>query len=371
MATTVLRGIAGSGSAATRGRAAPGAAFHRFVEPLPRQMSPGGVCDACERDVPVHQGPVGARRYRFSTREVAAALIRVGAGDSYRWASYLARRDAGRFPVGRNGRMRPTDHGQLVGDWVEAFAPVVFERFRRYEWPTSGSVVLDHRTFRVKALNDDGRPKPGGEVAFDVFAAMGYEDERPVFVRIEAFPDASTENWVQFLRGGALTGQPQRVVTDGHDGTINAARYVWPEARMYRSEWHLMRSVEKKLIAAKVNGDAKLVSAFRQAFVNRNWWEHFRVKVHRLRLPEVERQLDIVEPLIEECWRTRPEEADRRTNPITTGGLERRMQPIGRWLAPRAHLLTNKTRVDRLLMLMQLQLDGLASEAGYARAIRD
>lgn len=143
------------------GRRVPGAEFHRFVEPLPRQMSPRGVCDVCERDVPVHQGPVGARRYRFSTREVAAGLVRVGAGESYRWASYLARRDAGRFPVGRNGRMRPTDHGQLVGDWVEAFAPVVFERFRRFEWPTSGSVVLDHLPFRVKALARRARG-PGG-----------------------------------------------------------------------------------------------------------------------------------------------------------------------------------------------------------------
>jgi hypothetical protein len=40
------------------------------------------------------------------------------------------------------------------------------------------------------------------------------------------------------------------------------------------------------------------------------------------------------------------------------------MQPIGRWLAPRAHLLTNKARLDRLLMHLQLQLDGLASEPG-------
>jgi len=53
-------------------------------------------------------------------------------------------------------------------------------------------------------------------------------------------------------------------VTDGHDGTINAARYVWPEAQMYRSEWHLMRSVDKKLIAAKVHGDARLMAAFRR-----------------------------------------------------------------------------------------------------------
>ena len=30
------------------------------------------------------------------------------------------------------------------------------------------------------------------------------------------------------------------------------------------------------------------------------------------------------------------------------------------WLAPRAHLLTNKARLDRVLTLMQLKLDGLA-----------
>ncbi|MCW3006482.1 MAG: hypothetical protein JWP17_1108 [Solirubrobacterales bacterium] len=47
------------------------------------------------------------------------------------------------------------------------------------------------------------------------------------------------------------------------------------------------------------------------------------------------------------------------------------MEPIGRWLQPRAHLLTNKARLDRTLMFMQLQLDGLADEAAYARTIRD
>lgn len=132
-----------------------------------------------------------------------------------------------------------------------------------------------------------------------------------------------------------------------------------------------MRSVEKKLIAAKLHGDAKLMASFRQAFVNRYWWDHFRVKVHRLKLPAVERQLDVIEPLIAEWWRTRPDEDQRRIHLITSGGLERRMEPIGRWLEPRAHLLTNKARLDRLLMLMQLQLDGLADETAYAHAIRE
>ena len=78
-----------------------------------------------------------------------------------------------------------------------------------------------------------------------------------------------------------------------------------------------------------------------------------------------------LEPLVIGCWRTRPEESERRIHPITSGGLERRMEPIGRWLEPRAHLLTNKARLDRMLMLMRRQLDGLADEAAYARAVCD
>jgi len=43
---------------------------------------------------------------------------------------------------------------------------------------------------------------------------MGYADDRPVSLRLEAFPDASTANSVQFLCGGAITGTPLRVLTD-------------------------------------------------------------------------------------------------------------------------------------------------------------
>lgn len=247
----------------------------------------------------------------------------------------------------------------------------MFERFRPFAWPETGSILLDHIPFRVTALGDDGKPKPGGKIAFDVFAAMGYEHDRPMFIRFEAFSGASAENWVRFLTGGALTGQPTRIVTDGHPGTIDGAHTVWPDARLYRSEWHLMHSVEKKLIAAKAHGNAKLMGQFRQASINRNFWEQFRIRVHRLKLAEVEHQLDVVEPFIEECWRTRPDEKDRRINPVTTGGLERRMDPVSKWLDERAHLMTNKRRLDRLLMLMQLHLDSKASQTAYTTAIRD
>jgi hypothetical protein len=93
------------------------------------------------------------------------------------------------------------------------FAPVVFEPHRRYEWPCTGTVVLDHLPVRVRALNEHGRPPPGGEVAFDVFAAMGYANDRPVFPRVEAFPGASTANWVELLRGGASSSRRRSTAT--------------------------------------------------------------------------------------------------------------------------------------------------------------
>ena len=78
-------------------------------------------------------------------------------------AAQDARRcDAQRLPVRADGRIRLTDHGRLVADWVEVFAPVVFEPQRRFGWPTAGSIVLDHPPLRVRALNAQGRPKPGG-----------------------------------------------------------------------------------------------------------------------------------------------------------------------------------------------------------------
>ena len=98
------------------------------------------------------------------------------------------------FRFERAGRERRSEHGQLAADWVEVFAPIAFERFRPFAWPGNGSVLLDRMTSRVMALKDDGLPKPGGEVAFYVFAAMGYENEKLVFIRLEAFPDVSADN---------------------------------------------------------------------------------------------------------------------------------------------------------------------------------
>lgn len=68
---------------------------------------------------------------------MARALVAVGAGESYRAASY-----------------------------------------RRWAWPTNGSIILDHLGFRIRELRPDGTPKTG-PVAFNVLAAQGYENGSP------------------------------------------------------------------------------------------------------------------------------------------------------------------------------------------------
>ena len=159
---------------------------HRFTEPLPREESWSGACEQCERDVHFDEGPHAARSYQFVARGIAEALVVVGAGSTYRDAALVARERAKRLRAGSDGEPRFSRHGSLVMDWVEVFAPVVFEPYRPHAWPAEGSLLLDDLPFRVRDP-DTGRTR----VAFRIFAAMGYERGRPKLWRLEAFTTKS------------------------------------------------------------------------------------------------------------------------------------------------------------------------------------
>jgi hypothetical protein len=47
------------------------------------------------------------------------------------------------------GEVRESARGQLVADWVELFAPVVFDLHRPTAWPAEGSVLLNHLPFQI------------------------------------------------------------------------------------------------------------------------------------------------------------------------------------------------------------------------------
>ena len=123
--------------------------------PLHRAAAARGVLDRCLRVVRARgRLPRGAaRRAQLSVRR---ARDRRGAGDgrcrsTYREAALVSRERAKRLrvdPVG--GEPRFSRHGSLVMDWVEVFAPVVFEPYRPRAWPASGSLLLDELPFRVR-----------------------------------------------------------------------------------------------------------------------------------------------------------------------------------------------------------------------------
>ena len=58
---------------------ANGDGSHRSTEILPREESWNDVCEVCECDVELHEGPHAARKYQFVARGVAEALVAGGA----------------------------------------------------------------------------------------------------------------------------------------------------------------------------------------------------------------------------------------------------------------------------------------------------
>jgi hypothetical protein len=66
----------------------------------------------------------------------------------------------------------------------------------------------------------------------------------------------------------------------------------------------------------------------------------------------------------------RPLGRRKEGNPRTLGGLETKLDRLKRWIDPRIHGFRNRERLERLLMLMQLELNGQANVDDYTRSIR-
>ena len=56
--------------------------------------------------------------------------------------------------------------------------------------------------------------------------------------------------------------------------------------------------------------------------------------------------------------------------PLTTAALEQITRPMAAALYPRRHALKNRERLNRLLMLSQLHVNGDADARAYAKAMR-
>jgi hypothetical protein len=343
---------------------------HRFTELLPREEAWHDDCETCERPVHLHEGPHAARHYQFVARGIAEALVAVGGGASYRQAALVARERARRLrPDPETGEPRMTRHGQLVADWVEVFAPVVFEPHRPGAWPTAGSLLLDDLPFSVRD------PASGRfRIAFRVFCAAGFEAGRPKLWRVAAFPDASQANWEAFLR--SLEGAPPRVVCDNHHGLNGAVRAAFPEAELYLCEWHLRHALERLMAKIRTSEEHRpaievLLPRVEAAFTGPAFWEPFVRDAHAADLPRLSDWLEGAGRIVEDQFRRRGPRGLRPADmPLSTSPMDGLIEPIRATLHPRRYGLKNRERTNRLLLLMQLHANRQDDVLAYAKSIR-
>jgi hypothetical protein len=334
-----------------------GSSSHTFTEPLPRLLAAHGDCVECERSVAVHEGLQAPRGYWFPAREIARTLIALGQGQTYRQAAERAR---ARLTGGLSSR-----HGQLAADWVEVFAPVVFAPHARSRWPADGTLVLDHFYFRLRRSDDAARHYFG----WHVLCALAYQVGRRELVRLEAFTNATPASWRAFL--GALPGGPRRIVCDAHTGMLKVIEERWPQSEVYLSEWHLRHALERLL--DKIGGEtaAALRPRTEAAFAGQHFWAIFEADARACGNDRLGTWFDHWSPII--AWQfARRGRADqsRPDDPLTTGGLESFVKPIEAALYRRRYGLKNQERLNRLLLLFQLEANGRSDERAYAKQIR-
>lgn len=171
-----------------------------------------------------------AKGHSYTIRDMAAGLVRLAEGQSYRQAAAYVRRRAGK-PASRDGR--------LVRDWVAQYAPVLREQHLPDEWPEL--IVVDHTTFRRRARDEDGNLIPGGEPAFHVMGALSYgggtldEAQRPRkrgrLWLLRADTESNEAAWHRFF--DQLDGQPKQVVCDRDNATWAALRNRWSDTEIF------------------------------------------------------------------------------------------------------------------------------------------
>src|SRR5680860_64906 len=345
---------------------------HRFTEVLPREEAWLDSCEVCERAVHLHEGPHAARHYQFVARGIAEALQAVGAGATYRQAALVARERARRLRVDPDtGELRLTRHGQLVMDWVEVFAPVIFEAHRPSAWPAAGSLLLDDLPFSVRD------PATGlFRIAFKVFCAVGFEHDRPKLWRVEAFPEATQANWELFLRG--LENAPPRVVCDNHSGLNAAVRATFPQTELYLCEWHLRHALERLMDKVHRNEPqhraaiAALLPRVKAAFTGPSFWKRFARDARAAEIARLSSWLDSTGRIVEDQFARRGLRGARGPiTPLSTSPMDGLIHPIRDALHPRRYGLKNRERTNRLLLLMQLHANRQDDARAYATDIRD
>jgi hypothetical protein len=327
------------------------AASHRFAAPLP--STPTAVVSDDDEELRA------ARNYQFAAQDIATGLVAVSRGVSYAEAGRQVReRAAQRW--GTEGSSRR--HGTLVSDWVEVYAEALWQvqAPHRADWP-------DTLLVGVLPLVAAGR----STLVFSVFTAMAYRPDGSLrLIDIRTGTGTGASHWTTFLTAlrAHRPGGPQRIIGDGSPGLAKAVAEVWrdTEGPALWTDEHVMREQAQRIVRARAldRPDCLLWQLLLRAWRGPEDWAEFTAEAHRYRIPGMDR------------WLARHEHAmarqfAERTRGVRTSrqGMRLMLRELEERLGARRTTFGNRARTDRLLLIMGLDLSGLARVNTWARLI--
>lgn len=353
---------------------------------LSQEMTPklvGGLeghCLECGRQWRPTDGMDIAERDRFTLREKAFALTKLGDGLSYRKTSDAVRKRAGHLGGS------PTRDGRLCRDWVSQYAPILADHYLPTEWPDI--LLLDELPFHISASSG----VQSGTHAFSVFGAMGYGEgtfeealaakgkPRPVLWGLHASERRRAADWKEFFE--RLDGEPVHVVCDQAPALVNAVEDVWPNARVYASTTHLtlrlqeimrnhkLRDTEPHRVLGQETFSGSGTDAYGDFIRFRKALEKFLAADHsdcddrqitgvkKLKKWLANNHSTVVRSLVEWHW------------PVSVGALERALKEVKAALYYRRYNLRNMDRLQDLLTLLQLTINDLDDERRWEEELR-
>jgi hypothetical protein len=349
---------------------------HRFAELLPRRETPSCTCRECSTVLEQWEGQPSARQHSFSAREIAAALVLVARGESYRRAAENVRKTSGRWLDGsfqrsfthRQDRRDENADGQIVANWIDTLAPALLEEKLPTSWPHE--LVVDSVEFRIKNGWKAG-------ASYHVFVAVGYEGgyiPRPVVWKMQAFGSKSQRAWREFF--SSLNGRPEILVSDMDSAIRGAARAVFQKSggrptELRLCEFHLRRSLETTLSRLQgIDPPPEPLAKLELAFTSETRWEEFVAAVSqedtfRTPLPNALRWIKRYGREVASQAATR-----RNASVHSTAAAENTIRQVRSSFDGRSANFGNRRRVNLLLGLMTLDQRGQAHELEWAERIR-
>src|SRR5665213_1413174 len=351
---------------------------HRFTPVLPRLCVHGGErCLECEHVMSKDEGPQVPRTYWYSARDITEALRAVGTGMSYIEAANNVRDRANR--VWRVRRY----HGQLMADWTEVYAPVLWADLKPTRVPER--LICDSTPFKVtptavrRARRRSTADRRGSSVkAFEVCCVVGADPPfyQPELLALVAVPRVTQAAW-EYVLGQLPPGRPLTVLSDEDNSLSNALPVVWPNdpvtgevtPTFQMCVWHLAKTYRDKAapLVQRQNVDHPVWAKLENAFRSPQEWRDFCVVARADGGVRVDRWLRRLnrETRVAQQLAATPAGAPRSNRAAEAQLFWLR----GRW-AGRSGSYRNAERTNRLLQLYVLHRRGVDDPRQYSLVIR-